>query len=332
MDLLFFLSGAYNEKNEEEREGKMLLFGIACFAALLGTFVNGVTDAPVTMSAAVLSGAMSRRTAALVSAVGNGLGLLLSAVFFPSVLNATLSFAPFDGEKALGGVAVVLLSAILWAAAASRFGIPTSESHALMSALAGASVAFGMGTQILPSAAAAVLGLFLSVAGGFMMCRILMRSTEAIGRHIVGRRAGWERMTAWSAALMSFWHGAQDGQKFAGLFFLVLQAAEKAPSPLLLWIPVAVLSAGSAFVGGSIMEALAKGDGAVFDPPAAELSSTVTVAACTLLGLPVSTTHIKTAALAAAGHRGLFGKTFFAGLLTLPVCFALAYWAVKIFL
>lgn len=308
----------------------MFGFWLACLVTLGGVFVNGATDAPVTMSAAVLSGVLSRRTAALVSAVGNFSGLLLSAVFFPSVLHATLALAPFGDGQALVGVTAVLVSAVVFATIAAVFGIPTSESHALMSALAGASVAFGLGGKILPTAVMALVGLGLSVVGGYVVCRIFVRVNAWVRCHVKGGEKKAAHATVLSAAVMSFWHGAQDGQKFAGLFFLLMAAVGEAPSPVLLLAVALVLAAGSAFVGGPILETLVGGEETLADPSAAELSSTVTIAVCTLLGLPVSTTHIKTAALFAAGRRGILGKTALAGLLTLPACFSLAYVAVNI--
>ncbi len=285
-----------------------LIFFLTLAAVLCALFVNGATDAPVLLSAPVLSGSISRRRASLLSAVCNGAGLLLSLRFFPAVGETVRSLAAFGEDR--GAIFAVLASAVLWAVAAWRFGIPTSESHALLSALAGASVAYGRGADILRGSALVLLGLFLSLSGGYILCKMFCRL----------RIKGSSTLLA---AAMSFLHGAQDGQKFFGIWMLTLAAGGASGSFITLVLPTAALILGSACVSGNILDS--------FEPVSkenalsAELSSVVCLAACTLFGLPVSTTHLKSAAMSAAGGNGVTGKTVAAWLLTFPACFVLAY-------
>ncbi len=296
----------------------------AVLTVLAAVFVNGATDAPVMMGASLLSGTLTRREAARISAIGNGAGLLLSLWLFPAVGETVRALAAFGaGKEARGALLAVLLSAIVWAVAAWRVGIPTSESHALLAALAGASTALGGGADILGGAVAVGAGLALSLGGGAMLGRWLLGLSARI---LCPKTRIWRRAPAVMAAAMSFLHGAQDGQKFAGIYLLVLSAADLPPSPIAL-VPVLVaLTAGSACVGGRILDALGKeGETDERTALAAEGAAAACLAACTAMGLPVSTTHLKTAALAGAGGTRITRATAAAWLLTAPACFALAY-------
>ncbi len=277
---------------------------------LCALFVNGATDAPVLLSAPILSGALSKRRASLLSALCNGAGLLFSLKFFPAVSETVRSLAAFGDAR--GAIFAVLAAAILWAVAAWRFGIPTSESHALLAALAGASVAYGRGADILSGSVLVLLGLFLSLSGGYVLCKIFCKF----------RMKGSSTLLA---AAMSFLHGAQDGQKFVGLWLLCTDTS--------LVLPAAALILGSACVGGKILDSFGE-EGSMTKASAlsAEFSSVVCLAFCTLFGLPVSTTHLKSAAMSAAGGKGVTGKTVAAWLLTFPVCFALAFGVTKMLL
>ena len=67
-----------------------------------------------------------------------------------------------------------------------------------------------------------------------------------------------------------------------------------------------------------------------------DLAGSVSLLLTTLWGLPVSTTHTKTAAVLGVGgktaDRGVFGQMVFAWLLTFPACGALGYFCTQGFL
>ena len=72
---------------------------------------------------------------------------------------------------------------------------------------------------------------------------------------------------------------------------------------------------------------------------AADLASGACLLLSTLLGLPVSTTHTRTAALLGVGSGGgcpvswpVAGKIALAWLLTFPGCGAVGYWTARLFL
>ena len=176
--------------------------------------------------------------------------------------------------------------------------------------------------------------VLLSLLGGFLVCRLLLTALERLAQRILCPAGGGRWGAVSLAAAMSFLHGAQDGQKFACLFFLAIRLSGHREPRGALILPLLALSAGSALVGGKILDALA-GDAPLSrrGALAAEGSAALCLLACTLAGLPVSTTHTKSAALAAASPNGhpspLSPKMLATWLLTFPACFLLSYLITK---
>ena len=105
--------------------------------------VNGWTDAPNAIAAAVVTGALPFRPAVGLAALCNLLGVLCVTAVNTSVAETIYSIASFGGgpRAALAALCAAMASIVLWAAAAWWFGIPTSESHALVAGLSGAAAA-----------------------------------------------------------------------------------------------------------------------------------------------------------------------------------------------
>ena len=112
---------------------------------------------------------------------------------------------------------------------------------------------------------------------------------------------------------MAFLHGAQDGQKFLGVFLLGAALAQgggvsqtfSVPGWLML-LCAAVMALGTAMGGRRIIETVGR-DMVILAPReglAADLGGGLCLLLCTLAGLPVSTTHAKTAAILGAGSAG----------------------------
>ena len=115
------------------------------------------------------------------------------------------------------------------------------------------------------------------------------------------------------AGAMAFLHGAQDGQKFLGVFLLGAALAQgggvgqtfSVPGWLML-LCAAVMALGTAMGGRRIIETVGR-DMVILAPQeglAADLGGGLCLLLCTRAGLPVSTTHAKTAAILGAGSAG----------------------------
>jgi PiT family inorganic phosphate transporter len=113
-----------------------LLF-LAVALTLGVVFVNGWTDCPNAIATCVTTRCIEARPAVLMSAVFNFLG-----VFIMSSLNATVcakiaNMVDFgtNSHDAIVALSAALLAIVIWAVLAWYFGIPTSESHALIAGL-----------------------------------------------------------------------------------------------------------------------------------------------------------------------------------------------------
>lgn len=120
--------------------------------------------------------------------------------------------------RALAALCAAMASIVLWAAAAWWFGIPTSESHALVAGISGAAAALEGNLSCIrwDCWARVVLGLLVSVGAGFWAGR---RALRALSRLSWSDRL-FRRAQIPGAALTAFLHGAQDGQKFLGILLL----------------------------------------------------------------------------------------------------------------
>lgn len=305
--------------------------------------VNGWTDAPNAIASAVVSGALPFRRAAWLAAACNLLGTLWAAAAGGAVSQTIFSIADFgrSTSTALTALCAAMAAIVCWAVLAWRFGIPTSESHALVAGLSGAAMALPGGLSNLGTGPwlRVTVGLVLSVVLGAALGRTISGWME--NRKFPSSRLAGGQVCA--AGAMAFLHGAQDGQKFMGVFLLGAALAqgrqdwETFPRPL--WLALlcgCVMALGTALGGKRIVASL--GRAAPLTPKsglAADLGGGLCLLLCTLLGLPVSTTHVKTAAILGAG-RGGDPKPVLAmvltWLLTFPGCAILGFAFARLFL
>lgn len=309
-----------------------MVLKIAVGVVALGVlFVNGWTDAPNAIASAIATNALSMRQGVLLAAIMNGLGGAAALLMGQKVAQTIYFLGDFSVEGAgTAALAAALLSVILWAVAAWRFGIPTSESHGLMAAMLGASIALDAGGISLVACGRILSGLVLSVALGFLGGRFF---AYALGKSRMPQ-SFWQSGQVVSAGLMAFAHGLQDTPKFASVLLLAcgLQGGG-AEFDLPLWLMLlcsGVMSLGTLLGGGRIIRTVG---GAMVQLDrcrgfAADLAGTFSLLLSTLQGLPVSTTHAKTCAMmGAAGQVNgkIAGSMFLAWLLTFPACFFLSF-------
>ena len=278
----------------------------------------------------------------------NLLGVLCVTSVNASVAETVYSIASFGGgpRTALAALCAAMAAVVLWAAAAWRFGIPTSESHALVAGISGAAVALEGGLSCLrwDCWARVLLGLFLSTAAGFGaggLALRMLRPLPASPRLLrIAQVPG--------AALCAFLHGAQDGQKFLGVFLLGCALAQgrgdEQTFPIPLWLMAGCalfMALGTAMGGRRIIDKVGREMAAIGprEGLASDLGSGMCLLAATLLGLPVSTTHTRTSALLGAARTAgrtvdwrAAGEIAAGWLLTFPGCAALGYWLSRLFL
>lgn len=324
-------------------------------------FVNGWTDAPNAIATVVTAGGMKLKEAVRMAAVCNFAGLFAMTAFNSKVAFTIYHMVDFGGNpaKALTALCAALTAIIVWAALAWSFGIPTSESHALIAGLSGASIAIhgGMAGINGQEWIKVLYGLFFSAicgyafgwTGGKISKRAIVKAEKIrnVNRKGVERRL-IEAQKA-GAAAMAFMHGAQDGQKFMGVFMLGIFLAEKEYVRGSFYIPFwmvalcSLIMAGGTAVGGeriiktvgNDMVKLKKSEGI-----AADAAGAFCLLLSTIIGVPVSTTHVKTTAVMGVGRAGnpdgvnmaIVREMITAWIITFPCCGGIGYLAAKIFM
>lgn len=311
--------------------------------------VNGWTDAPNAIATCISTRAISPKKAILMAAVCNFLGVLLMTMINKSVVMTISNMVDFGTDTRAGSIALcgALTSIVVWATAASFFGIPTSESHALIAGLTGAAVAYhgNFGGVSLPEWGKVLLGLALSSVLGFAMGWGVTKITEAICRNMDRRRTNvfFKNAQVMAGAGMAFMHGAQDGQKFIGVFLIGTFLAKGQVVPESFNIPIglmvlcsATMALGTSIGGYRIIKAVGM-DMVKLDYHqgfSADLAASLCLLIASLWrGLPVSTTHTKTTAIMGVGasrrirsvNWGVVREMVLAWVLTFPGCGLLGY-------
>jgi len=303
---------------------------LLCVAVIALIFLNGATDASNAIAAAVSSGALSMRRAAALAAAGNLAGGALSGLWFSGVGDAVAEAADY-GAYGPEGTLACLLAAVLFTAAAWLLRMPTSESHALLAASAGVTAALGGGGMffaLLP----AVLWMTVCTAGGFCFGMLLPR---LLPRSLPRDFLRWGRIAA--AFLGAFFHGAQDLPKFLAL--LTLAGAANGTGGPALWIAAGVMGIGT-LLGGRRMTEAVGADLADLTPHgalASDLAAACALCLFSLVGMPASTTHAKTAAVAGAAFGApccrlrsrQMARFVLAWIAAFPLCAVLGYFCAR---
>ena len=205
-------------------------------------FINGWTDAPNAIATCISTRCIKPKTAIIMAAIFNFLGVL--TMFFVSKKTAeTISGMVDFGTQydiALIALCAGMIGVIAWGILAWAFGIPSSESHALIAGITGAGLAamtMGLDAEIkfgpTSSWALTLYGLVASCVFGFLVGWLVILMIKAIcsKMNVNKTRPFFKVAEICSGASMAYVHGAQDGLKFIGVLFLAIELAAKAKDP-----------------------------------------------------------------------------------------------------
>lgn len=320
--------------------------------------VNGWTDAPNAIATCVSTRAMGPRTAIVMAAVFNFCGVFLMTMLNATVAMTIYKMVDFGGnsQDALTALCAALFAIVLWATAAWWFGIPTSESHALIAGISGAAIALQGGLSGINPAEwmKVIYGLILSTVMGFVIGWIVVKVIETACRGYDRRKTFrvFNNAQIAGAAGMAFMHGAQDGQKFMGVFLLGMFLAEGRGNVTEFQIPVwlmalcsIVMALGTSIGGYRIIKSVGMDMVKLekYQGFSADLAAVICLFTASVFGLPVSTTHTKTTAIMGVGaakrlssvNWGIVRDMVSAWILTFPGCgligFLMAAFFMKVF-
>lgn len=317
--------------------------------------VNGWTDAPNAIATCVSTRSITPRAAIFMAAVFNFLGVFIMTKINATVAETVYKMVNFNGDahEALVALCAAMVAIVVWATGAWVFGIPTSESHALIAGLSGAAIALHGGLAGINGSewVKVIYGLVLSSVLGFGFGWVTVKIVEFLFRKKSRRKTDsffkWAQIGG--AAAMAFMHGAQDGQKFMGVFLLGTFLARGYSDVTIFVIPTwlmifcsMIMALGTSIGGyriiksvGMDMVRLTKYQGF-----SADLSASACLLISSLAGIPVSTTHTKTTAIMGVGaskrlssvNWGVVKEMVLAWVLTFPGCGLIGYLLSKFFM
>lgn len=284
----------------------MTLIMLVIILALLFDYINGFHDTANAIASAVATKALPPGVAIVMAAILNFLGAVtgtaVASTIGQSIVNPRLIDPPV--------IIAALSGAIIWNVFTWYYGLPSSSSHALIGGLAGG-VLISMGPDIInwPGfgnifAVLTVTPIIALFAGGLMMRFLLVLFSNALP---VRTNNYFRKLQIVSAAMASFAHGSNDAQKSMGIITMVLIGGGLLNDFIVpLWVKIACASAmafGTAVGGWKIIRTLSR---RIFrikpaNGFAADLTASIIIYSASLIGFPVSTTHVISSAIIGVG-------------------------------
>ena len=310
---------------------------------LAAEFVNGWNDATNAIATVISTRVLSPTKAILMAVFFNIVGTMSGTAVASTIGKGIISPDLIN----LTSVGAALAAIVLWGGPASYWGLPISVSHALFGGLAGAGIATaGIAALQWAGWRKILIGLAFSTClgflGGLLLMVLIYRAFARVSPGTVRRVFGKAQIL--SAAFMAFSHGSNDGQKFMGVFSLVLLLGgihQTFHVPFWVMLVCAVtMGLGTSIGGWSIIKTMGMRL-TKLEPVhgfAAETAAATTIEVASRLGIPLSTTHtISTAIMGVGATRrfsavrwGVTRDLVMAWLLTFPVCGAIAWGVTKL--
>ncbi len=310
----------------------LIVYGLIA-VTLVFNFLNGFHDAANAIATVISTQVLKPYQAVLWSAFFNFMAFFVFGlhvanmmgvgIVSPVIINNTFIFA-------------ALVGAIVWNLITWYFGIPSSSSHALIGGMVGAALVAagphyleyaGLIKTILAIVISPLLGMLLSLLLMFITARVFFRySPYKIDR--------WFRLLQlMSSALLSLGHGGNDAQKSMGIIAILLFSSGLigAHFHVPFWVVITcytTMAVGTFFGGYRIVKTM--GTKITKLKPVggccAETGSALTLFLATILGIPVSTTHIVTGSIVGVGSLqrfsavrwGIASQIVWAWVFTLP--------------
>ncbi len=275
--------------------------------ALIFDFTNGMHDAANSVSTIVSTGVLSPKLAVIWAAFFN----FIAFAIFGTGVAKTIGSGMIDINTVtpyviLGG----LIGAISWNFITWYFGIPSSSSHAIIGGYAGAAIAHkGFGVIIAGGWTKTLIFIVVAPLIGLVMGYLLKIITSWIlyKRNLVTVNKNSRILQLFSAATFSLGHGGNDAQKTMGIISGLLFASGLINQfTIPLWVVLsahAAIALGTLTGGWRIIKTMGQKITKLrpIDGFCAETAAASSIFLSTHLGIPVSTTHVITGAIAGVG-------------------------------
>jgi len=329
-----------------EINATVILVFFIVLVALVFDFTNGFHDAANSIATVVSTRVLSPRYAVMWAATFN----FIAFAFFGTRVAKTIGgdlvrIDLIQQDHRLYVLCAALMGAIIWNLITWYLGLPTSSSHALIGGYGGAAIAAYQGVSGLLKPEGWIKTLIFIVASpviGFVMGFAIMVAVYWIFHRWTPAHVDktFRRGQLLSAAAYSLGHGGNDAQKTMGIITAVLATGgmfglhmgDKGSLPA---IPIyVVLTAHAAIALGTLSGGWrivhTMGSKITKLRPVggfcAETAGAITLFGATAAGIPVSTTHTITGAIAGVGSTTrlsavkwrVAGRIVWAWVLTIP--------------
>ena len=313
--------------------------GTLVFVALLFDFMNGFHDAANSIATIVSTRVLKPHQAVIWASAFNFLAYFLFQLKVATTIGkGTIDPSIVDYHVVFGA----LVGAIVWNIVTWYYGIPSSSSHALVGGLVGAALSkAGVDGLITAGVLKIVAFIFVAPFLGFVIGGLLMVIVSWICRGMAPSKVDkhFRRFQLLSAAAYSLGHGGNDAQKTIGIIWMLLIATGYSSSAnhIPAWIVLACYTAmglGTMFGGWRIVKTMGNRITKLNQARGfcANSGGAVTLFLATAFGIPVSTTHTITGAIAGVGSTrgarrvrwGVAGGIVWAWILTIPCSAAMA--------
>ncbi len=312
--------------------------------ALTFDFINGFHDAANSIATVVSTRVLSPGIAVLWAAFFNFVAAFgLGTAVAKTIGGGLIDLAIVDPVVVLCG----LFGAIVWDLITWWQGLPTSSSHALIGGYAGAAVAkAGIAAIIAKGWIKTLVFIVVAPLMGLALALLLTVALSWALRRSLPRKVDrtFRVLQLFSAAAYSLGHGTNDAQKTMGIIVGLLVAAQAAfvgfpvralhlttTSVIPWWVIIsahAAIALGTMAGGWRIVRTMGQRITKLkpFGGFCAETSGAITLFIASHFGIPVSTTHTITGAIAGVGASqrlsavrwGVAGRIVWAWLLTIP--------------
>lgn len=342
-------------------EFSLIVIYFIIIVALIFDYVNGFHDAANSIATVVTTRVLSPRYAVMWAAFFNLVAFLFVGVEVAKTIGkGVVDPSVVDKHVLLGG----LMGAIIWDLLTWYIGLPTSSSHALVGGFLGAAIAKTMSLKYIVWGSIFKITAFIVVAPllGLFIGSALMSLVSWLA--FKGRRKFldklFRKLQLLSAASYSFGHGANDAQKTMGIIAVLLFTAVNSENMSIpgwlypadgnfyvpFWIVISchgAIALGTMAGGWRIVKTMGSRITKLrpVEGFCAETAGAITLLGTALGGIPVSTTHTITGAIAGVGAikylRSVRWKVatriIWAWVLTIPlaaVIAALSYFILKV--
>ncbi len=298
--------------------------------------MNGITDASNAVATVVGTKVLTYRKACKIASMFNIVGIFTMYLWNDSITHMMneMMMLP-SGKLGISMLAISSMITIFYSAVSAFYGIPASESYELIFSLIGVCVAFcGFNNSMIGTIRKVIGSLIFAVLGTFFLGKMLEPFMFNIF-YLVPKTI-LQKLQIVSCVGLSFAHGAQDGLKFIGILFGYQTMTNLEMNRWFFVFLCASMMAFGTMIGGkriviSVGQKLAKQD--LVTALSSECCTIILLLLGNFLGMPLSTSHVKTVSCVSVGNEVnfmQFKRILYSWLIVLPVCFLSAFLLAKI--